>query len=228
MSGVFRYLAAITWLGATGVGLAGLWRYSLTPAEMSAGTAAWPKQSCLEPPGDRPSLVLFLHPECPCSRATVTELGRLLARQPGKLSVQVVFYTPEEKSAEWERSALRGMVQDLPEVRSLTDTNGREAALFGAQTSGETMVYDTAGRLIFHGGMTGARGHEGDNAGLDAVEAMAATGSSFVRTAGENTPAGSRKLTVPTVTPVFGCSLGNREADGPRSSAGSTASSVQN
>lgn len=218
MSGVFRYLAAIAWLGATGAGLAGLWRYSLTPAEMTEGAGKWPAASLLEAPAGRPSLVLFLHPECPCSRATVDELGVLLTRQPGKLSVQVVFFTPEEKTAEWADSSLRHRVESLPGVRTVADKNGHEAALFGALTSGETLVYSPAGVLIFHGGLTAARGHAGDNAGLSAVEALAerGSGSGFTGTGLALSPAGNPETSPsPFTTPVFGCSLGSAETGSP-------------
>ena len=36
--------------------------------------------------------------------------------------------------------------------------------LVHAWTSGETMLYDASGRLVFAGGITGSRGHGGDNA----------------------------------------------------------------
>jgi hypothetical protein len=32
-------------------------------------------------------------------------------------------------------------------------------------TSGQTVLYDNEGALLFSGGITGARGHAGDNAG---------------------------------------------------------------
>jgi hypothetical protein len=55
-------------------------------------------------------------------------------------------------------------------------SGGREAALCKATTSGETVVYDAAGKLRFHGGITGARGHIGDNAGCSAIEVYANAG----------------------------------------------------
>ena len=78
----------------------------------------------------------------------------------------------------------------LPATVAISDLGGREAALFKATTSGETVVYDTAGKLGFHGGITGARGHIGDNAGCFAIEAYANAG-----------------FTATTRTRVFGCPL---------------------
>jgi hypothetical protein len=67
----------------------------------------------------------------------------------------------------WETAAA------VPGVRVVRD-DGAEAWRFGARVSGQVMVYDHAGRLQFSGGITGARGHEGDNAGRDAIEALLA------------------------------------------------------
>ena len=47
----------------------------------------------------------------------------------------------------------------------LRDADGREAKRFGVETSGQTLLYDANGRLIFSGGITGSRGHVGENAG---------------------------------------------------------------
>ena len=52
------------------------------------------------------------------------------------------------------------------------DPEGREARLFGAAASGAVALYDTHGILAFSGGITGARGHSGDNAGRSAVVAL--------------------------------------------------------
>jgi hypothetical protein len=54
------------------------------------------------------------------------------------------------------------------------------------------LLYDTAGRLLFSGGITAARGHSGDNAGREAIVALLA-GAPTDR----------------TQTPVFGCKLSN-------------------
>jgi hypothetical protein len=78
----------------------------------------------------------------------------------------------------------------LPETAVVSDLDGRETELFHAAVSGETLVYDASGNLKFHGGITGARGHAGDNAGCSAVEYYANTG------------------TIPLAkTSVFGCPL---------------------
>jgi hypothetical protein len=58
------------------------------------------------------------------------------------------------------------------------DDDGSEALLFHANTSGETLLYGKDGRLLFHGGLTPSRGHEGDNLGLTRVVSLVTTGAS--------------------------------------------------
>jgi len=54
----------------------------------------------------------------------------------------------------------------------MVDRDGVEAKRFHGYTSGQTLVYDANGRLLYNGGLTAARGHEGDNAGRRAVIAL--------------------------------------------------------
>lgn len=202
MSRALWYVAGIAWLGASGAGLAGLWRYSLTPAVTMAAPPSWPAGSSLLRTPDRFNLVMFLHPACPCSRASIEELGVLLSRSAGKISPNVVFFTPEEKQAEWNDSPLWRQAREIPGLRSTADSEGREASLFGAEASGETFVYDSRGNLVFHGGITLARGHSGDNDGLDAVLRLV-IGRSAVAAEG----VGSSDNSPPERSPVYGCSL---------------------
>jgi hypothetical protein len=58
----------------------------------------------------------------------------------------------------------------------LSDPEGREAQRFGAATSGHTFIYDKNGKLLFSGGLTGSRGHEGDNIGRrTAIDCLTST-----------------------------------------------------
>jgi glyoxylase-like metal-dependent hydrolase (beta-lactamase superfamily II) len=81
----------------------------------------------------------------------------------------VLFYRPRQFPAGWERTDLWRSAAAIPGVTVLVDPDGLEAERFGAKTSGHVLVYDSAGRLLFSGGITGSRGHEGDNDGSDSV-----------------------------------------------------------
>ena len=130
------------------------------------------------------------HPHCPCTRASIGELNALMARTGGTLEAIVLFERPDAMPDGWERSDLWESAAAIPGVRAVRDVNGVEAARFGALASGQTMVYGADGALLFSGGITGARGHMGDNAGRSAIVALAHG----------DVPAVSR-------TPVFGCAL---------------------
>ncbi|RYD33094.1 MAG: hypothetical protein EOP86_14175 [Verrucomicrobiaceae bacterium] len=201
---ILSYLAGIAWLGAAGAGIASLWHYSLIPAGVHKAGRSWPQASALSKAADgRFSLVMFLHPECPCSRASVEELSVLLARHADRILPQVVFFTPVDKKTEWSDTRLWRQARELPGVRTRMDEAGREAERFGASSSGETFVYDSQGTLVFHGGVTSARGHEGDNDGLAAIGNL--VGKSAAETSGTRSPDEGGQDEVKT--PVYGCPL---------------------
>ena len=134
-------------------------------------------------PAGRPVLVMALHPQCPCSHATIAELERLIAQAAVRPAVHLLFVAPPQVDDAWVRSGLWETASRIPGVR-LTRDDGREARRFGARVSGQVLVYDGAGQLQFSGGITSSRGHEGDNAGRDAITALLAgrphAASSFV------------------------------------------------
>jgi hypothetical protein len=57
------------------------------------------------------------------------------------------------------------------------DPGGAIARRLGAHTSGQVLVYGRAGELVFQGGLTAARGHEGANRGRDAIRRLVETGA---------------------------------------------------
>ena len=136
-----------------------------------------------------PKLLVFLHPHCPCSCATLAGLSRLNARNTGLVDVSVFFYQPSDQSREWVETDLWHRVSVIPNL-SVAAITEAEIQKFGAITSGQTLLYDTRQQIVFSGGITGGRGHEGDNAGLESIERFLRTGETAV-----------------SQTPVFGCIL---------------------
>lgn len=147
------------------------------PGQAAAAPPAWPAESRIERVADQPILVLFAHPQCPCTRATIGELARLMRRTQGLVQAHVLFVQPDEFTDAWTESDLWRRAAAIPGVHVLRDPGGREAHRYGAATSGQVLLYDEAGRLRFSGGITGSRGHEGDNAGRQALESMLTAGS---------------------------------------------------
>jgi hypothetical protein len=134
-------------------------------------------------------MILFAHPKCPCTEATMEELNRILAHAAGNVTTHVLFLKPAGFSDDWLRSSLWEGAAAIPGVAVREDSAGAEARIFGAETSGYLVVYAPNGKLLYKGGITGSRGHAGDNAGADAVISLLA-----------GTPG------LPSA-PVFGCSL---------------------
>jgi hypothetical protein len=150
----------------------------------------WPHNAGIQRANGGATLVVFAHPHCPCSRATVEELALIIARCRGKVEAFVFFYIPRSEKANWARTDLWRSAAIIPGVRPMEDPDGNEARRFGAATSGQTLLYDRNGRLLFNGGITASRGHMGANDGWDAIVSLLETGTAKHKT-----------------TPVFGCSL---------------------
>jgi hypothetical protein len=178
------------WLAAAVAGMGLLWEYSVTPGAAGDPPSGWPAASRIPHRPDSLTLIMAVHPQCPCSRASIGELSALMARTGGRLHAWVIFVRPPGFGDNWVKSDLWQSASAIPGVTSLVD-DGREARLFGATTSGQTMVYDGGGRLLFTGGVTAARGHWGDNAGASAITALL----------NDPAPRANEK------TPVYGCPL---------------------
>jgi hypothetical protein len=183
----------VAWLAAVIGGFAWLSSYKATPGPTTSGSPSrWPVDSRIRRDPGRATLVLFAHPHCPCTRASVSELARLVGRLPGRVAARVLFLRPADVAEGWERTDLWRTVSSIPGTVALRDDDGVEAARFGAATSGFTVLYGPDGRLLFKGGLTASRGHEGDSFGQRRVVSLLTTGSADR-----------------SDSPVFGCHLGS-------------------
>lgn len=182
--------AIVAWGGIILAGVLLMADRDTRPAESSGVLRSWPSDTNLARSPDKSNVVLFAHPQCPCTRATLRELERVVARCGELASVQVLLCLPDGAPSDFDQSELRQQAEAIPGVRVSSDAASAEARHFGAQTSGEVLAFGPDGRLRFQGGITGARGHEGDNAGRDALIAALREDSAALRT-----------------SPVFGCSL---------------------
>lgn len=164
-------LLAVTVLWATAVagGMTVLMDHSLGAGDAAQPPATWPGGAAIARETERPTIVVLAHPQCPCSRATIDELARLMAHAPGRAAAHVVFAQPDGVTSDWVESELWAKARAIPGVTVRADPGGAEARRFGGATSGQTLLYDADGELRFSGGITAARGHAGDNAGSSAV-----------------------------------------------------------
>ena len=185
------------WAAVVSGGFAVLMRYKSTPGEAHRPPAQWPRESRLQrASGQRATLVLFAHPECPCTRASVTELARLVAGAQDRLAARVVVVRPSGAPDGWDASELQEHAAAIPGASVIRDDAGTEAARFRAAVSGFAVLYDGDGRLRFAGGLTSSRGHEGDSFGRRRILAVL-----------------SGQTPDRDDAPVFGCSLGVTQPD---------------
>lgn len=200
MSGRPIYLIIVlAWVALLSAGTSLLFRYESKPGAALPAPGGWPTQSRLRPDRGRPTLVMFVHPRCPCSRASLAELAEIVTRDSGRVAIHVLFVRPKGEPAGWEKTDLWADAARQPGVDVRTDSLGVEARLFGALTSGQAYLYGPRGDLLFRGGLTGGRGHTGTNRGLETVLAAL----------------DGRELPADGSYPVFGCALG-----GPADTAG--------
>jgi len=169
-----RGMAALFFALWAGIGLCGflvLLAYDKDPGRAAAAPMHWPAASRLPREPGAPLLVMLVHPHCSCTRASLEELARFQARDPRHLPTLIVLVQPASVSRAWMDTDVARSAASIPGVRVVADSAGIETARFGSWTSGQVLLYDAAGRLRFSGGITGARGHPGDNVGLSALAA---------------------------------------------------------
>jgi hypothetical protein len=165
-------------------------RYANTPGNDGPAPAAWPNGSHLSFDSIHGTLLMFVHPHCPCTRASLGELEQLLAEVSKPPTVQVAFVKPPATAPDWAATDLWRNASAILGVKVYLDSGGLEAQRFHAGTSGQTLLYGRDGRLRFQGGITLARGHAGDNPGRTALRELLREGHSHQ-----------------VQTPVFGCGL---------------------
>lgn len=152
-----------------GTGWVVLTEYGSAPGQIGLAPAQLPLAHSSNRTADLPTLIMFAHPKCPCTRASIGELEILVSRLQEKVRAHVFFYKPSGEQDAWAQTDLWRHAGRLPAVSVHVDEEGKEAARFGALVSGQVVLYGPGDNLLFAGGITGARGHAGDNQGRQAV-----------------------------------------------------------
>jgi hypothetical protein len=182
------------WLAATVAALAAMSEYASRPGAAALAPATWPDASRLPRSHAQSNLVMIAHTRCACTRASLHELERLMTRAGDTTTAFVVFVGPREPGTHGLLD-VRDTARAIPNVRVFEDES--EARLFGAATSGQVLLYDEKGALVFRGGITPSRGHEGTSVGSEALRRFMTA-----RQGAEPLAASS-----PPTSDVFGCAL---------------------
>jgi hypothetical protein len=215
-----RFLRTILlcgWAVSVVAGFAVLESYSTTAGELTTSPASWPAATTIERPANAPVILMFAHPRCPCTRASLDMLADVVKATDS--STTVVFWAPEEHDSitdrkDWLDSELVQQVSEHPRMHAVFDHGGLEAELFNARTSGYCLAYDALGRLVFEGGITAGRNHVGANAASSqltaAIQAISDgridSGLPASKEPASGAPASRDPASEPP-TPVFGCPL---------------------
>ena len=177
----------LLWGVTAGFGFGLLGAYHATPGRAGSPPDRWPPGTPVPLDRTLPTLLIFIHPRCPCSTASLAELDRVAARCRGRFAGHLIAYQPEGPADGPDQIEGRSKVSPAG-LMLRSDPGGREAMRFGVETSGHVLLFDPSGRRLFSGGITGSRGHQGDNPGMDDLIAMI-----------QGLPTGSG------TSPVFGC-----------------------
>jgi len=169
-------LALVLWLSILAYGFSIVLNYEFKTNPKLISVKTWPDTSKLKLDSKLDTLLIFVHPHCPCSRASLAELNRLLTSFHQKLHTIVIFSKPAGKNDSWLKGDLWDKAQALPGATIYVDDENQEAKRFGTNTSGEILLFKPNSTLVYHGGITASRGHEGDNKAKESITNYLATG----------------------------------------------------
>ena len=199
------------WLSGIAGGFICLERYSFTPGRSAQAPLRWPHESALKRALDRPTLLLFAHPKCPCTQASLGELAVLMAHLKQPVTAYAVFCLPDPCPPGWNETDLWRDAENIPGVTACIDAGAKEGGRFGSYTSGQVLLYNAQGELSFSGGITESRGHFGDNEGRLALARIIDKTPPFAPLEGgieSSLEGGEAPCPAGTSTfPVFGCEL---------------------
>ena len=166
----FFVLTAIAiWLVATAYAYSLMMRFDTRPGVAGNPLLRWPATAAVQLAKRQRTLLIFLHPKCSCSRASISQLQNLRKRFPDAFHTELVLWQPPGRSPAWNQ-LYRTDSEDLSGTETIADPGGRVAALFDAHTSGYVLLYGAAGNLEYAGGLTPARGVNNEGPGILALE----------------------------------------------------------
>ena len=86
------------------------------------------------------------------------------------MRIKIVFVTPPGRDDSWTKGGRNWReAQNIPDAEIVVDHGGIEAHRYGAHTSGQAYLFSSEEQLVFQGGITASRGHQGDSEGRSAI-----------------------------------------------------------
>jgi hypothetical protein len=186
----FRWGLLVASLASASLGWMWLLEHAFRPTATRDFVAQWPCGARPVPAEADTRIIVFAHPYCPCTRATLDQLDQSLTRFPHNTFVRVVFTTAGLHGRDIAESGLVAFARRMPRVDVYLDETAEETLRFQARVSGEVLAFDRSGNCQFHGGLTSGRGHRGESTGQRQLERVAVGDS-----------------TAPFIGPVYCCVL---------------------
>ncbi|MBW7927116.1 MAG: hypothetical protein H3C58_03300 [Fimbriimonadaceae bacterium] len=139
------------------------------------------------------TLIMIVHPDCPCTKASLRNLAAILDATRLPVRAEIVGAMPPGYEGPKKNLAMaRGIVKSELVIMDAD----RALQTYGARTSGHLFVYDPDQDLVYSGGLTPARGAEDAMSSMRWFKALVHQGA------------------IASSAPTFGCSL--RSATGER------------
>src|SRR6478735_1308532 len=91
----------VGWGIAVVVGLVLLFIYQTAPGANGNPSQHWPAGSRIVPAANQVHLVMVAHPRCPCTRASIEALARIMAQCRERATASVLFWKPKRAVAGW-------------------------------------------------------------------------------------------------------------------------------
>src|SRR5258708_2763285 len=92
--------AVAVWILAVGYGTRTLLLYADTPGHPAPPPSGWPAGAPIRPDLNHATLLVFAHPQCPCSSATIGELALIMANSRDRARATVFLYIPQGGGSE--------------------------------------------------------------------------------------------------------------------------------
>ncbi|QYK47960.1 MAG: hypothetical protein KF838_14360 [Phycisphaeraceae bacterium] len=195
-----RSLAAIVclWLGTLGIGIGFIEHYANRPGPIGPEPAG--HESAAREQAPRPLARMYVHPRCPCSRASLLELAALMSSPGVEADVEIHVYRPADAPDDWAKGRAWRIAEQIPRARVLIDPEAARAHADGALTSGHLVVRTAAGSVAFSGGITRSRGQQGHSPAHERVLPL-------LRAQRDSDDTLTLARVTPEASPVFGCQI---------------------
>lgn len=109
----------LVWLGVAGIGLSRLWEYGATPGEAGFSPWSWPVESRIERNVNLPTLLMFAHPHCPCTRASIGELELVMTHCAGRVDARGYLTKPLDR-----KKIIEMVASDYKKTKDFAETAG--------------------------------------------------------------------------------------------------------